>query len=77
MMANTERALRHAVAQRCKVCVVISKVDRLITELKLPPTDAYHKLRHTLEEVNTVLESCGADVPLVDPALGNVAFASG
>mmetsp|Transcript_35450 Transcript_35450/g.67878 ORF Transcript_35450/g.67878 Transcript_35450/m.67878 type:complete len:976 (+) Transcript_35450:63-2990(+) len=76
LMCNTERTLRHAVAHRLPVCVVISKMDRLITELKLPPTDAYHKIRHTLEEINTVLESCGSDVTLVDPLLGNVAFAS-
>jgi hypothetical protein len=27
-------------------------------------------------QVNTVLESCGSDVPLVDPVLGNVCFSS-
>ena len=32
-------------------------MDRLITELKLPPADAYHKLRHTIEEVNAVIAS--------------------
>ena len=30
-------------------------MDRLITELKLPPGDAYYKLRHTIEEVNTAI----------------------
>ena len=28
---------------------------RLPLELKLPPADAYHKLRHTIEEVNTLI----------------------
>ena len=28
------------------------QLDRLILELKLPPNDAYHKLCHTIEEVN-------------------------
>ena len=32
-----------------------AQVDRLITELKLPPADAYHKLRHTIEEVNALI----------------------
>lgn len=32
-----------------------TQVDRLITELKLPPSDAYYKLRHTIEEVNAVI----------------------
>jgi hypothetical protein len=31
------------------------QMDRLITELKLPPADAYYKLRHTIEEVNTAI----------------------
>jgi U5 small nuclear ribonucleoprotein component len=35
--------------------LVINKVDRLILELKLPPADAYYKLRHTIEEVNTII----------------------
>jgi translation elongation factor EF-G len=50
-MCNTERALRHAVSHRVPVCLVISKMDRLVNELKLPPADAYHKLRHIIEEV--------------------------
>lgn len=56
----------------------INKVDRLITELKLPPADAYHKLRHTLEEVNSLVSACsGGEHPVLDPVAGNVAFASG
>ena len=31
--------------------LVIQKLDRLVLELKLPPQDAYHKLRHTIDEV--------------------------
>ena len=38
-------------------------MDRLITELKLPPTDAYHKLRHTLEEINTIITACSGGEP--------------
>ena len=34
-----------------------AQVDRLITELKLPPADAYHKLRHTIEEVNALIST--------------------
>jgi translation elongation factor EF-G len=36
---------------------VCEQVDRLITELKLPPTDAYHKLRHTIEEINALIST--------------------
>eukprot|EP00249_Psilotum_nudum_P021920 c28300_g1_i1 orf=129-3110(+) len=79
VMVNTERAIRHALQERLPVVVVINKVDRLITELKLPPTDAYHKLRHTLDEINQLMAtfSTGAEGPqVVEPVLGNVCFAS-
>ncbi|KAK7860683.1 110 kda u5 small nuclear ribonucleoprotein component clo, partial [Quercus suber] len=77
---NTERAIRHAIQDRLPIVVVINKVDRLITELKLPPKDAYHKLRHTLEVINTNIAAAASNagnVPVIDPAAGNVCFASG
>eukprot|EP00899_Mesostigma_viride_P009923 jgi/Mesvir1/18932/Mv25784-RA.3 len=77
VMCNTERAIRHAVQNNMRVCMVISKVDRLITELKLPPADAYHKLRHTIEEVNGVLAAAAVgEAQVMDPVEGNVCFAS-
>lgn len=36
--------------------LVVNGIDRLVVELKLPPTDAYHKLRHCIEEINETLE---------------------
>ncbi|CAJ2634592.1 116 kDa U5 small nuclear ribonucleoprotein component [Trifolium pratense] len=80
VMVNTERAIRHAIQERLPIVVVMNKVDRLITELKLPPKDAYHKLRHTLEVINDhikVASSVAGDVQLIDPVAGNVCFASG
>ena len=38
--------------------LVINKIDRLVLELKLPPSDAYHKLRHTIEEVSRSIAFC-------------------
>ncbi|KAL6504660.1 hypothetical protein OROHE_023418 [Orobanche hederae] len=79
VMVNTERAIRHATQERIPIVVVINKVDRLITELKLPPKDAYHKLRHTIEVINnqiTAASSTAGNVQVVDPAIGNVCFAS-
>lgn len=32
-------------------------MDRLITELKLPPSDAYFKLRHLIDEVNSLIST--------------------
>ncbi|KAG2486973.1 hypothetical protein HYH03_014346 [Edaphochlamys debaryana] len=78
IMVVTERAVRQALQEGLAITLIISKVDRLITELKLPPADAYHKLRHTIEEVNNLIAACcGGVVPpdmLLDPVRGNVAF---
>ena len=54
-MLNTERLIKHAVHERLAVTLCINKIDRLILELKLPPTDAYYKLRNIIEEVNGLL----------------------
>ncbi|KAB5514568.1 hypothetical protein DKX38_028474 [Salix brachista] len=78
VMVNTERAIRHAIQEQLPIVVVINKVDRLITELKLPPKDAYHKLRHTIEVINnhiSAVSSTAGNVKVIDPAAGNVCFA--
>ncbi|KAI9695648.1 MAG: hypothetical protein M1820_008495 [Bogoriella megaspora] len=75
---NTEQIIKHAVLEDIPLTLVVNKVDRLILELKLPPADAYFKLKHVVEEVNTVIENT---VPgqghrkRVSPEKGNVAFA--
>lgn len=79
VMAQTERSIKHAVEAGLPLTLVINKVDRLILELKLPPTDAYHKLCHTIQEVNEILEKCdvtGAKPQKMSPLLGNVCFAA-
>lgn len=56
-----------------------NQVDRLINELKLPPKDAYHKLRHLIEAINTHItaaSSTAGDVQVIEPTLGYVCFAS-
>ena len=45
---NSERLLKHAVQEHLAVTLCISKIDRLVVELKLPPADAYHKLRQII-----------------------------
>ncbi|KAK8303904.1 hypothetical protein V6Z12_D04G183400 [Gossypium hirsutum] len=70
VMVNTERAIRHAIQDRIPIVVVINK---------LPPKDAYHKLRHTLEVINNHISAASTtagNVPVIDPAAGNVCFAS-
>jgi len=48
----TERLIKEALMSKLKIIVVLNKLDRLCLELRLPLNDAYHKLKHTLEEVN-------------------------
>eukprot|EP00124_Ichthyophonus_hoferi_P006096 Ihof_evm1s1199 gene=Ihof_evmTU1s1199 len=55
VMLNTERMLKHVVQLGLPLMICINKVDRLILELKLPPTDAYHKLRNIIDEINGIL----------------------
>ncbi|KAJ2160762.1 hypothetical protein GGF46_002008 [Coemansia sp. RSA 552] len=78
VMANTERIIEAAVRDGLSITLVVNKVDRLIIELKLPPEDAYYKLKLTIEEVNRAIAACPhADAPQrLSPELGNVCFAS-
>lgn len=55
VMLNTERVLKHAVQEKLAVTLCINKIDRLILELKLPPTDAYFRLKHIIDEINGLL----------------------
>ncbi|RCI07972.1 hypothetical protein L249_7870 [Ophiocordyceps polyrhachis-furcata BCC 54312] len=76
---NTEQIIRHAVLEGLPMTLIINKMDRLILELRLPPKDAYFKLKHVIEEVNTAIANTvpGAKAVLnrVSPELGNVLFA--
>nr|XP_022313833.1 116 kDa U5 small nuclear ribonucleoprotein component-like [Crassostrea virginica] len=78
IMLNTERLLKHAIQEKLPITICLNKIDRLILELKLPPTDAYYKLRHILEEVNSLLSVYSEEESgtMVSPLLGNVCFAS-
>jgi translation elongation factor EF-G len=70
VVAATRRAAHQAVAEGLPVSLVLTKIDRLILELRLPPADAYYKLRHVIEEVNrAVAEACG-DVAALDEQFG-------
>lgn len=78
VMMNTERVLKHAVQERLAITVCINKIDRLLLELKLPPADAYFKLKHTIDELNSLLSlySDSEEGIVVSPLLGNVCFSS-
>eukprot|EP00928_Gymnodinium_smaydae_P051092 TRINITY_DN3461_c0_g2_i1.p1 TRINITY_DN3461_c0_g2~~TRINITY_DN3461_c0_g2_i1.p1 ORF type:complete len:983 (+),score=305.48 TRINITY_DN3461_c0_g2_i1:48-2996(+) len=80
---HVERMLKYALQEKLHVVLVVNSMDRLVVELKLPPNDAYHKLRYCIEEINEALEklydSTGAEVDsrtYFSPLKGNVLFAS-
>ncbi|KAI2777543.1 P-loop containing nucleoside triphosphate hydrolase protein [Daldinia loculata] len=78
VQVNTEQIIKHAVLEDIPMTLIINKVDRLILELRLPPSDAYFKLKHVIEEVNTVIENTrpgSGDQKRLSPEKGNVLFA--
>lgn len=77
MMIGTEQIIRHALQENLKITLVVNKLDRLILELRIKPMDAFYKIKHTIEEINTFISSIDPDPALrLSPELGNVAFAS-
>ena len=54
-MVNTEAIIRHAIQEGIRITLLVNKIDRLILELRIKPTDAYYKIKHTIEEINTFI----------------------
>ncbi|KAH7123647.1 P-loop containing nucleoside triphosphate hydrolase protein [Dendryphion nanum] len=78
VQVNTEQIIKHAVLEDLPLTLVINKMDRLMLELKLPPKDAYFKIKHVVEQVNTVIENTipgQGEKRRISPEKGNVAFA--
>ncbi|KAI1761814.1 P-loop containing nucleoside triphosphate hydrolase protein [Hypoxylon sp. FL1150] len=78
VQVNTEQIIKHAVLEDIPMTLIINKMDRLILELRLPPSDAYFKLKHVVEEVNTIIENTkpgSGDTKRLSPEKGNVLFA--
>ncbi|KAJ8515428.1 hypothetical protein ONZ45_g7163 [Pleurotus djamor] len=77
LMVGTEAIIRHALQEGTRITLVVNKIDRLILELRIKPADAYYKIKHTIEEVNSFISSINPDSDLrLSPENGNVAFAS-
>lgn len=78
LLMQTRRVLRAAVAASLPIVLLINKIDRLILEVRIPPADAYFKLRRIIDEVNDVLAGAArSGRARVDPLAGTVLFASG
>ncbi|AAW40646.1 hypothetical protein CNBA0330 [Cryptococcus deneoformans B-3501A] len=63
---QTIAVLRQAWMDKLKPLLVINKMDRLITELKLSPSEAYHHISQLIEQVNAVMGSFYASERMED-----------
>eukprot|EP00854_Cymbomonas_tetramitiformis_P015195 gene15195-17974_t len=52
---QTHAVLRQAFEERLKLCLVVNKIDRLITELGMSPLEAYERLKQIVAEVNSIM----------------------
>lgn len=50
-----DRLVKEAIRARMPIVCVVNKLDRLVLELKLPPADAYFKIKHTLDQLNLIV----------------------
>ena len=62
-MVNTEKIIKHALQEGVKITLVVNKIDRLILELRIKPVDAYYKIKHTIDEINTFIRWVNLFVP--------------
>ncbi|XP_020273309.1 elongation factor-like GTPase 1 isoform X1 [Asparagus officinalis] len=63
---QTHAVLRQAWVEKLTLCLVINKIDRLITELKLSPMEAYTRLQRIVHEVNGIVSAYKSEKYLSD-----------
>ncbi|KAH1235369.1 Elongation factor-like GTPase 1 [Glycine max] len=63
---QTHAVLRQCWIERLTPCLVLNKLDRLITELKLTPSEAYTRLLRIVHEVNGIVSAYKSEKYLTD-----------
>ncbi|WOK97100.1 hypothetical protein Cni_G05808 [Canna indica] len=63
---QTHAVLRQAWVEKLTPCLVLNKIDRLITELKLSPMEAYIRLQRIVHEVNAIVSAYKSEKYLSD-----------
>jgi elongation factor 2 len=80
VMVQTETVTRQALEERVKPVLFINKVDRLVRELKLTPSEIQDKVLRIIRDFNSLIEIYGEsefrDKWKVDPQKETVAFGS-
>lgn len=75
VLQHTIQAITIAALEGLPFVLVITKLDRCILDLRLPPADAYHKIFGIVQSVNNAIAATGSDA-FVSPQLGTVLFTS-
>ncbi|KAH3662387.1 hypothetical protein OGAPHI_005639 [Ogataea philodendri] len=83
MTRGLQLAIDHCLLTNTPMSLNISKIDRLILELRLPPLDAYYRLRAVIHEINQYIASSElvqnskySRPTKLSPELNNVCFSS-
>ena len=80
VMVQTEVVTQQALAERVRPVLIINKVDRLITEMRMTPENAYEQFKKIISDFNLLVETYAPPefkkVWRVDPRQGTVAFGS-
>lgn len=63
---QTHAVLRQAWIEKLTPCLVLNKVDRLISELRLSPMEAYNRLLRIIHEVNGIVSAYKSEKYLSD-----------
>ncbi|KAI3880105.1 hypothetical protein MKX03_003926 [Papaver bracteatum] len=63
---QTHAVLRQAWIEKLTPCLVLNKIDRLITELKMTPMEAYTRLQRIVHEVNGIMSAYQSEKYLSD-----------
>lgn len=75
-----EKLVYDAMKNKLPIICVLNKLDRLVLELKLPPADAYFKIKHTIDQLNLIIKTYHSlnqeQQQYFSPLNGNVVFAS-
>ncbi|KAJ3105210.1 Cytoplasmic GTPase/eEF2-like protein (ribosomal biogenesis) [Phlyctochytrium planicorne] len=65
---QTHAVLRQAFAENVRPILVLNKIDRLITELKMTPSEAYQHLSNILGQVNAIMGTFHTEHLMADDA---------
>lgn len=57
VMTQTETNIRLSLSEMCKPVLFINKVDRLISELRLPPTEVFKRIDNIISQVNRLIRA--------------------